>query len=207
TVSPSATTATPPAGAYRRRRASPVGPVTVMLCAVEPAARAASTVPSPPSAMGQLSTAVCGAARWIPWVRAVVTSAALRDPLNLSGAISTAGAVRGGVIGRGPLLRRSAGRRCRSPVCTILPGAGGSPPRGPRGRGRRRGGRPRRRGSRRCGRGGAGGGGGTAMPVPRVNHPARGGWVAAATTTWTVPSPAVETEVTWMSTVRPEEGG
>src|SRR5699024_4939192 len=48
---------------------------------------------------------------------------------------------------------------------------------------------------------------GTAMPVPRVNHPARGGWVAAATTTWTVPSPAVETEVTWMSTVRPEEGG
>src|SRR5699024_1400454 len=48
---------------------------------------------------------------------------------------------------------------------------------------------------------------GTVMPVPRVNHPARGGWVAAATTTWTVPSPAVETEVTWMSTVRPEEGG
>ena len=49
---------TGPSGAVR---GSPVGPVTVLERSSEPAASAASTVPSPPSAIGQDSSSTCGA--------------------------------------------------------------------------------------------------------------------------------------------------
>ena len=68
---------------------SPVGPAAVSACRVKPAATAASTVPSPPSATGTMVTSMSGDAALRPVFRAEATSAALRVPLNLSGAMTT----------------------------------------------------------------------------------------------------------------------
>ena len=53
------------------------------------AARAASRVPSPPSATGTLTTSTPGAARVSPAATRSATCAAVREPLNLSGATTT----------------------------------------------------------------------------------------------------------------------
>ena len=70
----------------------PVGPVAVTGTRVKPAATAASTVPSPPSATGIVISSACAQARSRasrnPAARAAATSAAGSDPLNLSGAIT-----------------------------------------------------------------------------------------------------------------------
>src|SRR3954452_16744533 len=61
--------------------------MTVTGWAVNPAASAAATLPSPPSASGRAVDATPAASR--PCAMAVATSAAVREPLNLSGAIRT----------------------------------------------------------------------------------------------------------------------
>src|SRR5680860_1479060 len=53
------------------------------------AARAASSVPSPPSATGRMCTSASGRHRRIPRRTDSATSDPVSDPLNLSGAIST----------------------------------------------------------------------------------------------------------------------
>ena len=58
---------------------------------VKPAASAASTVPSPPSATGTVRTGWFGRTSWMPWASAVATCSAVSEPLNLSGATSTCG--------------------------------------------------------------------------------------------------------------------
>src|SRR5213078_1648449 len=64
------------------------GPVTRAVTMRPPvAATSAATVPSPPSAIGHSSTCASGAPRRTPAAIASATSAALRQPLNLSGAI------------------------------------------------------------------------------------------------------------------------
>ncbi len=67
----------------------PVGPVTRASCRVKPAASAAATVPSPPSATGTAATSRPGTARRRPAVTCSATSTAVSEPLNLSAAIST----------------------------------------------------------------------------------------------------------------------
>src|SRR6185369_10021764 len=62
-----------------------------MLTGVHPAATAAATVPSPPSAIGSRRGCHPVDASPMPSARASATCAAVNDPLNLSGAISARG--------------------------------------------------------------------------------------------------------------------
>src|SRR6478735_1272624 len=87
------TTAVAPSKAMSAWTGRPVGPATVTLCRAKPEVTAASTLPSPPSASGSSSqwTApglpALSVAERSPAARASATSAAVRLPLNLSGAI------------------------------------------------------------------------------------------------------------------------
>src|SRR3954452_6011499 len=65
----------------------PSAPRTPTGRVVEPACRAAATLPSPPSASGRSLEATPAASR--PCPMAVATSRAVREPLNLSGATRT----------------------------------------------------------------------------------------------------------------------
>ncbi len=67
----------------------PVGPRTPISTRRYPAASAASTVPSPPSAIGTCTVASPGRARSSPAATDAATWGAVSVPLNLSGAIST----------------------------------------------------------------------------------------------------------------------
>ena len=75
-----------PSRAYVASTGSPYGPLTRAVRAVAPAARNASTVPSPPSAIGTRTHIASGTTSRTPSASAVATSAAPRLPLNLSGA-------------------------------------------------------------------------------------------------------------------------
>jgi hypothetical protein len=61
-------------------------------CAVPPPASIASSVPSPPSAIGQQRTTASGRARRMPVAIASATCSAESEPLNESGAMTTTGA-------------------------------------------------------------------------------------------------------------------
>src|SRR6478672_6305929 len=65
----------------------PVAPCTVTGKGWNPLARAAATLPSPPSASGRVLQCAPAAVR--PFARWLATSAAVRLPLNLSGAMRT----------------------------------------------------------------------------------------------------------------------
>ena len=65
----------------------PVAPCTLTLTGAKPLARAAATLPSPPSASGRVL--LCAPAAVRPFAKWSATSAAVRLPLNLSGAIRT----------------------------------------------------------------------------------------------------------------------
>src|SRR4029453_2144965 len=84
------TTATPSRTANAVSTGSPVGPSARTETRSNPAARAASTVPSPPSATGARTTGTCGVSASIPAAIRSATSRAVREPLNLSGAARTA---------------------------------------------------------------------------------------------------------------------
>ncbi len=58
---------------------------------VPPCASSASSVPSPPSAIGHRRTSASGRARATPAAIAFATCSALSDPLNESGAMTTMG--------------------------------------------------------------------------------------------------------------------
>jgi hypothetical protein len=76
-----------------------VGPSTSTQTRWKPADSAISSVPSPPSATGQRSTSTsCPRRRRRPLSRAVATSRAEREPLNLSGAISIRSGVTTGSV-------------------------------------------------------------------------------------------------------------
>ncbi|SLI33769.1 Uncharacterised protein [Mycobacteroides abscessus subsp. abscessus] len=65
----------------------PAAPATVTGCGASPAATAASTLPSPPSASGMRRLSTPADAK--PCATWSATSDAVRLPLNLSGAIRT----------------------------------------------------------------------------------------------------------------------
>src|SRR5262249_44496299 len=88
-TSANSTTAISPRRAYAVHTGSPVGPDAVTRTAPKPAANAAATGPSPPSAIGTTDTSAPGRTRWIPERTAAPTCAAVNDPLNLSDAIRT----------------------------------------------------------------------------------------------------------------------
>ena len=91
-----------PAGSRVEVQYHPVGPVAGTSTRLKPAATAASTVPSPPSATGTLTIWPSKPARTRPAVSRAATSDAGRLPLNLSGASSTL------VIGKLSELGKSA---------------------------------------------------------------------------------------------------
>lgn len=83
-------TAVPPRRAKEAvTRCPATGPVTSTTIRSNPAATAASTVPSPPSATGSSTVAVPGEAARSPAAIRAAASAAVSDPLNLSGAMTT----------------------------------------------------------------------------------------------------------------------
>ena len=92
-VSPAAaatsTTAVVPLTAKDAGTGLPSGPVTQRPTFTNPAATAASTVPSPPSATGRQRTSTSGAASRRPRATAAATCGAVSEPLNLSGAMIT----------------------------------------------------------------------------------------------------------------------
>ncbi len=83
------TTAVPSRSANAAVTSSPSGPVTRTSRRSKPAATAAATVPSPPSATGRVSTSTPGTARRSPAVTRSATCTAVSEPLNLSAAMST----------------------------------------------------------------------------------------------------------------------
>lgn len=83
------TTAVEPRSAYAAVTGSPTGPVTRASRRSNPAATAAATVPSPPSATGRVSTSRPGTTRRSPAVTRSATCTAVSEPLNLSAATST----------------------------------------------------------------------------------------------------------------------
>src|SRR5699024_132507 len=78
------TTEATPSGdsAYVACTGSPRGPRTTAARSVQPAARAAATVPSPPSAIGTCRTVRSGRARSSPVARCSASWAAASDPLH-----------------------------------------------------------------------------------------------------------------------------
>src|SRR6476646_3607991 len=89
TAEASSTTAVDPRTAYKVAMGRPVGPVVFTATGIQPAATAAATVPSPPSATGAHVMCQDGFPAASPSARASATSAAVREPLNLSGASNT----------------------------------------------------------------------------------------------------------------------
>src|SRR6478609_4987449 len=89
TTEASSTTAVDPRTAYEVAIGRPVGPVAWTATGIQPAATAAATVPSPPSATGAHVMCQDGLPAASPSARASATSAAVREPLNLSGASNT----------------------------------------------------------------------------------------------------------------------
>lgn len=83
------TTAVPSRSAYAASTVSPIGPVTRTVRRSNPAATAASTVPSPPSATGSSVTSRPGTTERSPAATCAATCTAVSEPLNLSAAIST----------------------------------------------------------------------------------------------------------------------
>ncbi len=73
-------------------RGASEAPGTARVRRVPPCASIASSVPSPPSAIGQPRTIASGRARRRPAAIASVTCCADKDPLNESGAMTTTGA-------------------------------------------------------------------------------------------------------------------
>src|SRR5262249_46009066 len=78
-----------PGTAYDAVTGSPAGPGTTARRRSNPAATAASTVPSPPSATGSSTTGTSGRTRRSPAATRAATSGAASEPLNLSGATTT----------------------------------------------------------------------------------------------------------------------
>src|SRR6266567_3310415 len=83
------TTATSARTAMVAVTGAPVGPCTFTVTGWKPAARAAVTVPSPPSATGTWWTGRSGRTWAIPLARAAAAATAVSEPLNLSGATTT----------------------------------------------------------------------------------------------------------------------
>ena len=82
-------TAVPSSSANEAVTGFPVGPRTPISTRRYPAASAAATVPSPPSATGTWTVFSPGLARPSPAATCAATWAAVSVPLNLSGAITT----------------------------------------------------------------------------------------------------------------------
>ena len=88
-ISMTAVRSSPPSMPHAAWTSSPSGPATDATCRVPSvAATNASTVPSPPSAMGTTSISASGTTRRTPRAIAAQTSAAGRASLNLSGAMT-----------------------------------------------------------------------------------------------------------------------
>ncbi len=72
-------------------RTGPAAPRTLSVRRSPPLVSMASSVPSPPSAIGQMRTLASGRARWMPDAIACATCSALSEPLKESGAMTTTG--------------------------------------------------------------------------------------------------------------------
>ena len=105
--------AVPSSTAYRALTASSSGPRTVSRTIRAPAASRTSSVPSPPSATGQVTISASGNASRTPSAIASAASTAVRLPLNLSGAMTTRVTASPPSAGD---ARRAPPRRCGPPA-------------------------------------------------------------------------------------------
>ena len=101
TISAASMIAVAPSGAatmpYAALRCAPPAPATLIVCRCPPRDSTASSVPSPPSAIGQARISASGHTRRNPRAMAAQTAGAASEPLNESGATTTIGGREGGM--------------------------------------------------------------------------------------------------------------